>query len=116
MRADRSGYPEKSFARLFVARFGVDLRLAGLGIDPEGPVLRREAAGAEELAGFRIEHVEITVLGRVQRHVAGLTAYIEVGERDLGVAVVIPAVFRRFLEVPAIFAGVRVDRDDRAGV
>ncbi len=52
----------------------------------------------------------------MQDHVALLSADLEVGDGDLLVAVKVPAVFRGFLEVPDILAGIRLHRDDRGGI
>ena len=114
MRAARAGHRDPRLAGQLVARLGVDLGPPADGIDPERPVLRGPRRAAEELAGLGVEDVEIAVLRRMHHHALLLAVDGQVGERDLGVGIEVPAVLGRFLEVPRVFAGIGVHRDDRA--
>ncbi len=96
-----------------VARFR-DLDRAAVGVQALGPVHDRIVLALDELPGLAVQHVEEAVLGRVQQGLAHLPVDLHVGQDDRLGRGVVPAVAGRFLEVPDVFAGLRLQGHDRA--
>ena len=87
-------------------------RPSGHRIDARGPCHGHMVLGRDELAVGAIDDIEEAVLGRVHQHLARLAVDGEVCLHDGGSAGVVPIFFRHFLVVPAVCAGLRVQRDD----
>ena len=69
----------------------------------------------ERLAGLAVEQVIPASLAWLAQPVHELAVHRGVEEHDRAGRVVVPDVVVNFLEVPAVRAGLRVDRHDRAG-
>ena len=92
-------------------------RLAGLGIEPLGPVqIVHVLAALDEAAVGAIERVEEAVAPEMADDLAGLAVDRGVVEHVDADLVVVPRVVRRVLEIPGELAGVDVERDRRVGV
>ena len=98
-----------------VARLGIGDRAAA-GVDALGPGLVGVGIGREELPARAIEHVEEAVLRCLHDHLARRAADGEIGEDQVLRRGVVPGVAGRGLVVPDVFAGIRVERDDRGQV
>ena len=77
-----------------------------------GPVRRTVFVGTEQLAGFAIEQIEETVLGRLEQNLARLSFEIDIGQNDGVRGRVVPVVAWRGLIVPHPAPGIGVDRHD----
>ena len=68
---------------------------------------------AYQLTSDAIEHIEKAVLWRLQQHLAGLSAHLNVSKNHVLGGGVIPGVTRSRLVVPHVVAGVGVECDNR---
>ena len=73
-------------------------------------------AGMQEAAVAAVEHVEVAVAIRLNEGGNGLFVDLDVDQPDLGVAVVVPNVVGRELEVPLALPGLDVDRQHAVAV
>ena len=70
----------------------------------------------ERLAGRAVEDVDPTRLARLGDSFARNAVVLQIEQHDGARAVVVPDVVMHLLEVPAVFPGLRLDRDDRCRV
>src|SRR6202042_3513524 len=68
----------------------------------------------EQLPVDAVEDIEVAVLRRLHRHLAQPATDVQIRQLDIHGGVVIPGIAGVELIVPAIFPGIRVERDDRA--
>ena len=78
-----------------------------------GPSGFDERLGGKKAAGFGVQDIEETILGGGHRHVTLFPVDRDVGHHDLVVFRVHP--LGASLEVPDVFSGVRLHRDDALG-
>ncbi len=69
----------------------------------------------QRLAGLAVEQVEPAGLARLGEALALLAVDLDVEQHDRARRVVVPDVVVHLLEVPAVLAGLRVERHDRRG-
>ena len=79
------------------------------------PVLCGKRRGRDQLAICGIQHVEEAVLGRLHHDtpVGSILTQRQISKRNLLRGGVVPAIPRRRLVVPAVFAGIGIDRENR---
>ena len=98
-----------------LADVGLD-RTAGLHVDAGGPVDLHIGIGRQQFAVGAVEHVEEAVAVGVHQDLGGLALDVDVGEHHLGDRVIVERIVRRELVVPFDLAGLRLQREHRAGV
>ena len=108
-RKNRRGAPI-----VVVVCIGVDHRTARFRVDAAGPVDLGEGFGRNERTGHAIENVVEAVLVRLHQNPALATVNHQIGKNKALHAVVVPRITRCVLVIPFQFAGIGVDRNDRA--
>ena len=113
VRAERTG---DAFPRLVLRARARRLDRPAVGVIAFGPRHLDEVLRRKETAVSPVDDVEESILGRVQQHLAQLSVDDKVGKDDVLRRRVVPTVAGRLLVMPDIFAGVRVQRDDRSEI
>ena len=117
MRTDRARQTDKGLARQLIARFGIDDRLARNRIEALGPSdCLGKGFARQELARLGIQNIEKAVLWCVHDDASGFAVDRQISRDNLLRGIIVPAVFRRLLKMPDIFARIGPNGNDRGGV
>ena len=82
---------------------------------PRGPVLVSKGCRRNQFAVLGIQHIEETILRRLHHNTPVCTTFTQrqIGQHNLLRSGVIPTIPGCRLVVPAVFAGIGIDRENR---
>ncbi len=99
--------------RVRVVSLRIDLGASGNRIHATRPIDPCHVrCDRQELAGLALEHVEESVLGRVQQNPAWRAGDGQLGENHVLHGVIVPAIPGRLLKMPYVASRIGIQRDD----